>query len=281
MRVSSRRHAGRAPRRASAFTLVELMVVIAIIALLVSILVPSLAEVKELARRTICQTNLHALGRGWELYFNQSNGRTPNMFNDRKGVTDCISQFNFIFWTCTDGGWCNAGVLYDGGYVQSEKSFVCPTVQANTPGTWFNSDNIIHQVCWGFWKNNPWPPVDWGGHHVFMTYGTRRMLAYDDPSLAVQNNHLDPRDDHIMIWSAGVNGVTHPPQFSFMADCFTMPEIATLAHVPGVNVLYLDGHVGHFVDETGEVLYDNGITGWGIEYNWEHDQVWMEIDERD
>jgi prepilin-type N-terminal cleavage/methylation domain-containing protein len=44
----------------AAFTLIEILVVIAIIALLVSILVPALSKARNMARLALCGTNLHA-----------------------------------------------------------------------------------------------------------------------------------------------------------------------------------------------------------------------------
>ncbi len=54
-----------------AFTLIELLVVISIISLLVSILLPSLNKAKELAKETVCMTNLKATWGGWNLYFEE------------------------------------------------------------------------------------------------------------------------------------------------------------------------------------------------------------------
>ncbi len=67
--------AGR-PRRAG-FTLIELLVVVAIIALLISILLPSLARARELAKRTACVANLNGLAKSSLIYAESSAGVLP------------------------------------------------------------------------------------------------------------------------------------------------------------------------------------------------------------
>ena len=59
--------------RRSAFTLVELLVVIGIIALLVSILLPTLHKAKEAANTAACLANLRAIGQGMLMYAQENN----------------------------------------------------------------------------------------------------------------------------------------------------------------------------------------------------------------
>lgn len=54
--------------RKSGFTLIELLVVISIIALLLSILVPSLVRVREAGKRIVCLSNLKQLGLAFRMY---------------------------------------------------------------------------------------------------------------------------------------------------------------------------------------------------------------------
>jgi prepilin-type N-terminal cleavage/methylation domain-containing protein len=59
------------------FTLVELLVVIAIIALLMSILMPALARVRQQAKAVLCQSNLKQMGACYAMYVGDYSGRFP------------------------------------------------------------------------------------------------------------------------------------------------------------------------------------------------------------
>jgi prepilin-type N-terminal cleavage/methylation domain-containing protein len=79
--------------RRKGFTLVELLVVIAIIALLMGILMPALAQVRRLAQRMMCGTNLKGLGSAIYTYlqdnddeFPRSGGRKSKWYGDK--ITD-------------------------------------------------------------------------------------------------------------------------------------------------------------------------------------------------
>jgi prepilin-type N-terminal cleavage/methylation domain-containing protein/prepilin-type processing-associated H-X9-DG protein len=64
-------------REQQAFTLVELLVSISIIALLLGILVPTLNKVRGVAKRTVCQANLHASAVAFRMYLDNNNDILP------------------------------------------------------------------------------------------------------------------------------------------------------------------------------------------------------------
>ncbi len=76
----------RIARTQSAFTLVELLVVVAIIGLLLTILVPALGKARELARGAVCSSNLHQLALANATYTNDHGGHYApaalDLFND-------------------------------------------------------------------------------------------------------------------------------------------------------------------------------------------------------
>ena len=65
-------------RKTKGFTLIELLVVVAIIALLVSILLPSLARAREMSKRSVCMANLKGLGTAFSIYANDYRDAFPS-----------------------------------------------------------------------------------------------------------------------------------------------------------------------------------------------------------
>lgn len=67
----------RRRRPGAGFTLVELLVVVALIALLVSVLLPALGRARQQARAAACQANLHNLGLAVCMYADSNRGWLP------------------------------------------------------------------------------------------------------------------------------------------------------------------------------------------------------------
>ncbi len=81
----------RSKSQSKGFTLVELLVVIGIIALLISILLPSLSRARETANRVKCGSNLRQIGQAMMLYANENQGSYPRT-NMKAAVTAVLTD---------------------------------------------------------------------------------------------------------------------------------------------------------------------------------------------
>jgi len=88
------------------FTIIELLGVVALIGILAAILLPSLAQARERARRASCAVNLSQLGMALRMYAEENQGALPWSGGD--GDATCLEPFH-------------------GQYVNDPHVFLCPS----------------------------------------------------------------------------------------------------------------------------------------------------------
>lgn len=105
------------------FTLVELLIVVAILGVLAAVLLPSLSRARHIARLAACKAQLHAQTRAHTLYGSNNNDNKPALYvpKPRFSRKDWVSPR--VKWTGTPVG---QGILVVGEYMPFE-ALLCPS----------------------------------------------------------------------------------------------------------------------------------------------------------
>jgi type II secretory pathway pseudopilin PulG len=115
------------------FSLLDVLVSLAVIMVLLGIMLPSLTHVREVARRVVCGSNLHQIHLGLVMYAGDERDRIPDSQFLKKTVrSNPAPQEMIALYTHVKEGhpstrWDGIGKLYQGGYLPSRGIFYCPS----------------------------------------------------------------------------------------------------------------------------------------------------------
>lgn len=132
-------------RSGRGFTLIELLVVVAIIALLVSILLPSLNRARQRAKDLVCRTQLRNLGVALTSYNNEENDAIPlntNQDYQVAGYNQSMRRYDYP-WP----------MLMEAHQGKNDNIHICPMMSDNfvpLPRTEF-------ATAWEYWEQVPKP----------------------------------------------------------------------------------------------------------------------------
>jgi prepilin-type N-terminal cleavage/methylation domain-containing protein/prepilin-type processing-associated H-X9-DG protein len=125
--VATRKSCTPAAEGRSGFTLLEILLVVAIIALLVSILLPSLTRAREQAKRTQCATNQKQMLTGIHMYTTAYRGQLPGSIKAFNQSLTWLVWQNFGKSPNPPRGYVHHGLLYGSRILKDPKVFFCPS----------------------------------------------------------------------------------------------------------------------------------------------------------
>ncbi|MDX9911563.1 MAG: hypothetical protein RBS39_07020 [Phycisphaerales bacterium] len=138
-----------APRRDAAFTVVDVLVTIVVIAILVGILLPSMASVRESTRRVLCGSGERQITIGLAMYANEQRGALPSSeyfyvpstagdSTGTRGQAVALSQLDTLRISKGRDArgnrvavWDGLGKLYATEVLPASKLFYCPSQRGN------------------------------------------------------------------------------------------------------------------------------------------------------
>lgn len=190
-------------RSARAFSLIELVIVIAIIGILASLLLPALGKSKEKARRGACISNQRQLGLVFQTFANDHEGEIPIGYRGGR------KQWNAMVYSGTVNQFVLFGRLYLEKFLDEPRILFCPAEQAEAQS--FNT------------PQNPWPP---GAPGVSVQSGYATLPAVD-----WGNAGAPP------VWPI----LEELAQQPILADTLGQPARVDSRHRDGVNAAFADG----------------------------------------
>lgn len=196
-------------RRRAGFTLVELLVVMAIIAMLAALLMPAVNQVREQGRRTTCMNNQHQLGLATQLFETQNN-RLPGWVEPmvRRPAASSPYPLGYV-WALLPN--IERGDLFRAGtdpaqttfFNISPKSWPSPSnnphikiLTCPNDSSAINNGTMISYVCNAGMRDNSGQETSFtagAGGSRGATSGTNQTTYRESPGSAVFfNNYLSP-----------------------------------------------------------------------------------------
>ncbi len=271
--------------RRKGFTLVELLVVIAIIALLMGILMPALARVRQLAFRMTCGTNLSGIGKAMLIYANDYEDELPKAGGRNNTWANTLPQWDAqnrrdaygISGTGGDGSTTVSSNFYLlVKYAEvTPKQFVC---KGESDAREFKLGDMTQQASPGFelidgWDFGPYQsasenPSGYCSYSYHAPFGNYSLTISHEPTMAVagdRNPWLVPE----RIDEDGRSFADFMPDEGLTKNTGTS-ETAKVGNSDshqgdGQNVLFLDSHVGFekraFVGTDNDNIYTYQMSG--------------------
>jgi prepilin-type N-terminal cleavage/methylation domain-containing protein len=252
-----------------AFTLVELLVVIGIIALLISILLPALGRAREQANRIKCLSNIRQLATALVMYTTQNKNAMPVQTGIGAAYGSGVEDFMnpTMYGSTTINNQTVLGTLF-GYYLASNKALmICPDsspaisgVNIDAPApyspTWVSACSyIVNNAACTQWNNGVYT-----GRKITRMRNSSQVVIFQEGFFIYGASYARPNADTTT--SLQYNGWTNP----FPHGAGTMPINEYTACHPmgggkyGGNLAFIDGH-GEYRRLNDIHASDFGLTG--------------------